>query len=237
MKTDIEIADYIDKQENSPYSLLYQQFLSLLLSGDRHGASSLILNQVESGTPVKDIYLHVFQASQYEIGRLWEINRISVAQEHFCTAATQLVMSQLYSHVFSTEKTGYRMIAASIGGELHEIGIRMVADFFEMAGWDTYYMGANTPTDTIIQAIRSLKTDLLALSVSMPFNLNDVVGVIRRVHEELADSNIKILVGGRPFNVSRDLWTKVGADGYAPNAEEAIIVADRLIKKLHDSEE
>ena len=42
------------------------------------------------------------------------------------------------------------MVATCIGGELHEIGIRMVADFFEMEGWDTYYLGANTPADAVV---------------------------------------------------------------------------------------
>lgn len=69
------------------------------MRGERGVAGRLILNAVEQGTPVKDIYLWVFQPTQ------------------------------------------------------HEIGMRMVADFFEMEGWDTYYLGANTPTRSILQTI------------------------------------------------------------------------------------
>ena len=90
--------------------------LRLLLRGNRQAASQLILTAVARGVTVKDIYLHVFQRTQYEIGRLWQINRISVAQEHFCTAATQLIMSQLYPHIFRTERVGRRLVATCVGG-------------------------------------------------------------------------------------------------------------------------
>ena len=45
-----------------------------------------------------------------------------------------------------------------------EIGARMVADFFEMEGWDTCFLGANTPKESIIETIRAQKADLVALS-------------------------------------------------------------------------
>ena len=102
---------------------------------------------------MRDVYLHVFQRSQYEIGRLWQSNQISVAQEHLCTAATQLIMSQLYPFIFGTERRNRRVVAACVGGDLHEIGIRMVADFFEMDGWDTFYLGANVPITDIVQTV------------------------------------------------------------------------------------
>ncbi|MGC8603152.1 MAG: cobalamin B12-binding domain-containing protein, partial [Desulfomonilaceae bacterium] len=129
--------------QDNPLHDVAGQYLELLLKGERHLAANLILQAVSKGESVKNIYLYVFQISQYEIGRLWHSNKVSVAQEHYCSAATQLIMSQLYSYVFSTEKIGRKLVAACVGGELHEIGVRMVADFFEMEGWDTYYMGAN----------------------------------------------------------------------------------------------
>ena len=115
----------------------------------------MILQAVEQGSPVKDIYQRVFQPTQHEIGRLWQTNQISVAQEHYCTAATQLAMAQLYPYTFSAERSGRRLVAACVSGELHEIGARIVADLFEMAGWDTYYLGANTPTRSAWRTINA----------------------------------------------------------------------------------
>jgi len=82
--------------EDQPLASLAQKYLAALLTGERQQASQMVLNAVEGGVGVQEIYLGVFQPCQHEIGRLWQMNQISVAQEHYCTAATQLIMSQLY---------------------------------------------------------------------------------------------------------------------------------------------
>ena len=51
----------------------------------------------------------MFQCSQYEIGRLWQMNKLTVAQEHYCSAATQLIMSLLYPRIFDTKKDRPRL--------------------------------------------------------------------------------------------------------------------------------
>ena len=207
---------------------LATRFLKLLLNGERHVASRLINEALDSGVTVQDIYLHVFQPSQRELGRLWQLNQITVAQEHYCTAATQLIMAQLYPRIFRTEKNGRRIVATSIGGELHEIGVRIIADFFEMEGWDTYYLGANSPTAAIVQAIADRRADVLAVSATMTFHIRAVENLIASVRASADSNDVKVLVGGYPFNVEPELWKRVGADAYAVDASEAIAVASRL---------
>ena len=126
-----ELPTLLDR--SAPYDELATSYLKMLLGYDRYAASQLIMAALDSGVALQDIYLHVFQRSQYEIGRLWQINQLTVGQEHFCTAATQLIMSQLYPRIFAMPKHGLNMVAASVSNDLHEMGTRMVADFFEMA--------------------------------------------------------------------------------------------------------
>lgn len=213
----------------NPYEDTLQKYLSYLISGDRQHAVDLILLEKDKGASVKEIYLHIFQPSQYKVGQLWQANKISVAQEHFCTAVTQLIMSQMYPYIFQSEKKGYSLIAACVGGELHEIGIRMVADFFEMDGWDTYYIGANMPADGILKTIKEMHPDILALSVSMTFHINKVIEIIDLIRSSDIGNSVKIMVGGRAFNVSTDLWKKIHADGYGQDAQNAIILAEKLV--------
>jgi methanogenic corrinoid protein MtbC1 len=215
-------------EDGAPHGELAGKFLRFLLNGERHLASRLILDAVDSGVEVKDIYLHVFQSSQREIGRLWQMNRVSVAQEHFCTAATQLIMAQLYPRIFRTEKNGRRIVATSIGGELHEIGVRIIADFFEMEGWDTYYLGANSPTNAILQALSDRRADVLAVSVTMTFHIRAVESLIAAVRAAEQLKDVKILVGGYPFNIEPELWKRVGADAYAADASDAVAMASSL---------
>ncbi len=223
-----QLPSFID--DNHPHAKLADEYLQYLLRGERQIASRLILDAVENkGINVKEIYLDVFQYAQYEIGRLWQMNKITVAQEHYCTAATQLIMSQLYKYIFATEKQGKTMVAACVGGDLHELGVRMVADFFEMDGWDTYYLGANTPAISIMQEIQSRKANLLAISVTMTFHLRAAESLIKAIRNNSNYDTVKIMVGGHPFNIEPSLWKQIGADGYARNAQEAIEISNQLI--------
>ena len=214
--------------EGAPLSSLARAYLDALLDGDRRAASRLILEAGEAGTLVQDLYLRVFQPVQREVGRLWQLNRVSVAQEHYVTAATQLIMSQLYPRIFSTRRVGRCLVATCVGGELHEIGVRMVADLFEMAGWDSYYLGANTPPQGVLQALEERQADLLAISATLTVHVGQVRALIERVRATARRDPV-ILVGGYPFLLSSGLWQRVGADGFAPDAQEAVRVANRLV--------
>lgn len=212
-------------------SLLAQQYMNALLRLERRTAETLISDAVEKGVAIKQIYLEVFQPVQYEIGRLWQRNQITVAQEHYCTAATQLIMSRLYPYIFTVEKAKGTMVAACVGSELHEIGVRMVADFFEMDGWNTIYLGANTPIRDILHTVQTQKAELLCLSATMTYHVKQVQEIVQAVRSQPSLQGVKVLVGGYPFQISPELWKQVGADGCGVDAEAAVKLATKLIRR------
>jgi methanogenic corrinoid protein MtbC1 len=218
--------------EGTPLAPLAREYLQALLRGDRHIASKLILDAARQGAAVRDLYLQVFQSTQYEIGRLWQLNQISVAQEHYCTAATQLIMSQLYPYIFSGEKTRGALVATCVSGDLHEIGIRMLSDFFEMDGWQTYYLGANMPISAVVQAVVQRQAHALAISATITYHVRAVESLIAAVRRTPECGGVKILVGGYPFKTAPDLWKIIGADGSARDAQEAILLVNRLTNQL-----
>jgi signal transduction histidine kinase/ActR/RegA family two-component response regulator len=210
-------------------SELARQYLQALLRGERHTAGRLVLDALRAGVAVCDLYLQVFARCQREVGRLWQVRQASVAQEHYCTAATQLVMSQLYPHLFALPKKGRRLVAASVAGESHELGLRIVTDLFEADGWDTLYLGADLPPGGVVRAVADHRPDLLLISATMAFHLPAAEQLIARVRSSEDGQGVKILVGGPPFNVDPELWRRVGADGSAPDAGEALDAAARLL--------
>ncbi len=207
-----------------------QRYLDFLLSGQRRMASQVILGAVSEGVPVIDIYMLVLQPVLYEVGQLWQTDKIGVAQEHFCTAVTQSVMSQLYPHILSSNKGPGRMVATCVEGELHEIGLRMVADIFELNGWQTYYLGASTPAESIVKTIIDRKPQVLAISATLTQHVPLVESQIRLIRKEC--SSIYVMVGGYPFNTSPDLWRTLGADAYAPDARQAVEIANQQLDSL-----
>jgi methanogenic corrinoid protein MtbC1 len=205
-----------------------ETYLTALLAADRTRAHQAITTALSDGLSIRDLYLNVFQPVQHEVGRLWLLNKVTVAEEHFCTAATQTIMSELYPQIISSQRVGKTLVAACVGAELHEIGVRMVADFFEMEGWDTYYIGAGIAHEQMVAVIEQRKPDLVALSATMTYHVPMVVSLISAIKTAFADNTPRIMVGGLPFNMSPDLWRTTGADFWAADADQAVQVARQL---------
>ena len=103
-----------------------------------------------------------------------------------------------------------------------------------MEGWDAHYLGANTPTDSVLRALEYRRADTVAVSATMTFHVGRIGELIDRIRSSSSGSDVRILVGGRPFNVAGDLWEQFGADGYARDAQGAVSVADRLLEETNE---
>jgi len=228
----------LDQQVSEPDSFVAEfdtavQYVDKLLGGKRHDAFNLIHEAVEADMSVKDVYLRILQPSQWEIGRLWQLNKITVAQEHYCTAATQLLMAQLYPKILELAEANachHSLVMTCVGGDLHEVGARLVSDFFEMAGWNSVYLGANTPTRDVVAMVEERNVGLLAVSATLPYHLKAVEDLIATVRKNSSLEDLPIIVGGRPFNMSPNLFEDIGANATAADGQKAIEAARSLIK-------
>lgn len=207
----------------------YEHYLAALRRGDRRQALGVVQLALTTQVDIRDLYMEVFQPAMHEIGRLWETNQLTVAQEHLATAITQSVMAQLYGHVFAHPCIGRTLVATCIGGELHELGIRMVADFFELEGWDVFYLGANVPQEEVVEMLHERRTDLLGISVSLNPHVKQAHDLIRAVRATPVGREVVIMVGGHPFNREPHLVEMVGADFTALNAREAVRLAMEVV--------
>ena len=216
---------------DNPLHAVAQSFLEALITADRKRAWAIIEEAVESGHTVGEIYLEIFQPVLRETGRLWQIQRLSIAQEHYVTGSTLLFISRLHEQIQTGGKTrrkGKTLVAGCVSDELHDVGIRMVADLFELDGWDTYFIGGNTPAQSLLEAVRDRKADIIAISSTIASRIPVIHYLIRSLRADPKTKRVKIIVGGYPFNLIPDLWKQIGADAYAGNADEAVSIANRL---------
>lgn len=79
---------------DGPLALTRKMFVQAGLRGDRRAALAMTTEALRGGATIEDLYSDVFQDGLYEVGRQWESNLITVAQEHMATAVTQFVMAR-----------------------------------------------------------------------------------------------------------------------------------------------
>jgi MerR family transcriptional regulator, light-induced transcriptional regulator len=213
----------------TPAERLAATYLVAILEGDRRKAISLILRAADQGQSVPDLYLRVLQPAQEELGRMWLLGEINVAEEHFATTTTRLVMAQLHAREVCRPSNGKTLIAAAVAGNQHELGIQVVADLFEMDGWRVIQLGSNVPTEDLSQAVEFYEADLVALSVSLATQLPALEETVAAIRASQRGATVKILVGGCGMMGAADLAKSKGADDYASNAVEAVTRGNALV--------
>jgi len=201
-------------------------YLESLLSSDPEQARKVIRSAWLSGIGFTEIYQYVFQPSQREVGRMWQVNQITVAQEHYCTATTEKLMSEVYAQRPPSGSVSKFFVGACVAGEQHAMGIRMVTETMEANGWRVYLTGANTPTASIVDMVRRLQVHVLGISCSTVLHLAALRELIAAVRA--AGRSTQVMVGGRIFCEFPGLWKRVGADGFAEDASSAVRVAAKL---------
>ena len=127
-----------------------------------------------------------------------EYNKITVATEHLATSITESILNSINKDAASPDKAVKKIILSCVEKEEHKIGIRMVADLFENNGWDTFYLGANMPVNELITFIESIRPDLLALSLSVYFNLFNLENMLFMIRTIFPD--LPVVVGGQAFS-------------------------------------
>ena len=207
-----------------------ERFLELLVSHDSVGASALVLDAVSDGLATADALTKIIQPTMYRIGDLWRCGTLDVKQEYYATAVVESILTRLEPRIFKGRRGGAAMIAAAVEGEMHAIGVRMVADLFEMDGWDSCYLGANVSGSTILAESIRRKAKLIALSANGRVVMPQVMKTIAAIQESIALKGTLVLVGGGLFNAWPKAVDHSGADGYARDAPGAVAVARALVE-------
>ncbi|HEU0298377.1 MAG TPA: B12-binding domain-containing protein [Longimicrobium sp.] len=200
-----------------------RRYLAAVLAGRRRDAFALVDAAVDEGLGIRELYVDVFQPVLREVGRLWQENRITVADEHLATAITQAAMARLYDRVFLAGRNGPGplLVAACAEQERHELGLRMICDVLEMDGWDTVYLGASVPVEDLVSMVVERRPAVVALSAAIAPHLPRVREAIGAIRRAVPDGGPVIAVGGRAFADDPGLGERLGADLTARDAVEA----------------
>lgn len=201
----------------------FRDFLAAVLAGSHRDARAVVADARRAGLGLDDLYLRVFQPTLREVGRLWQENRINVADEHLATAITQALMGQLAgAQPAATGRAPRSVVAACVDVERHEVGLRMICDLLEQRGWEAVYLGANVPADALVNMVRDRRPVVVALSISLAPHLPRLRQTIGALRAELGERTPLVMVGGRPFLEDPTLAGQVGADLTALDAAEAV---------------
>lgn len=196
---------------------LYPEFVTALLAGDRRRCMALTESALDAGASIPLLYQHLFQRALYRVGREWEEHRISVGTEHLATAIIEGLLNTLYPVIAAVPPCGRRILVSAVEGELHRVGAKMVCDICELQGWEALYLGADTPTDDLLRAVHEHRPEVLGLSLSIGFHLDQLQQALARLRA--AFPTLPLLIGGQGL---REHGSRLAEDAlifYLPDLE------------------
>jgi methanogenic corrinoid protein MtbC1 len=206
---------------------LRDRYMRAQLTGDRREAVRIVVEDgLGGGARVIDLQAEVIQAAQQEIGRLWQQNRVTVAQEHMASAISQLSLAALFERAAPARPLGKKLVLACVEGELHDLPARMAADVLELEGFDVRYLGADVPPSDLIKMIGDERPDLIGLSVTMSFNVPALRTAIARVR---ATTALPIFIGGHATMWAPGLAGELGVTAAGTTPAEVVAMARRLV--------
>lgn len=199
----------------------YHTFTRSLIDGDRHTATRIVTDALRGGANMTGVGVGLVQPAMYEIGELWQRNKVTVAQEHLATTICHNVLAMAYARTSFKEPRGLCAIFAALEGNHHVLGLRMTSDAFEAEGWTVNHLGADTPLVDLMRMIDSTKPNLIGLSISLNSHIEQLGEAVTRLRAEFAGRCPTVAIGGLPLLVNPDLVSAINADVWFPDAEAA----------------
>jgi 5-methyltetrahydrofolate--homocysteine methyltransferase len=184
---------------------------------------------LDKGLVAQDILQRGMISVMEMIGEKFKTGDVFIPEVLLSARAMNEALPVLEPYLASGKKevTG-RVLIGSVRGDMHDIGKNMVITMLRGVGFEIRDMGINLPTKEIVEQVSEYKPDLLGLSALLTTTMSEMRKVIALLEARGLRSTIKIMVGGAPVN--ERFANEIGADGYAPDAGEAVDLAKKLME-------
>ena len=198
-----------------------------VLNMDEKLAAQAAREAIKSGLDAYDAISNGLVVGMNKAGDLYETEEYFVPEILICSDAMYAGLEILRPHL--KKESDRRQIKCVIGvveGDTHDIGKNLVKIMLDVAGFEIYDLGRNVPLSDFIEKAKEVNAELICISTLMTTTMDHMATVIEMLKEEGIRNHFKVMVGGGP--ISQGFADRIGADGYAENAANAVRIAKHV---------
>ncbi|MEW5945227.1 MAG: corrinoid protein [bacterium] len=199
-----------------------------VIRGDRDGARAIVDSLLEKGTDAQKIIGTSLIPAMDTVGEKFEKNEFFLPELLVAARAMENCMEVLQPLLV---KGGVKPLATAVigtvKGDLHDIGKNIVAAMLKGAGFEIIDLGKDVAPEKFAAEIKSRKPSLVGMSALLTTTMRAMKDTIEVIGKKGLRGDVKILVGGAPLTES--YAADIGADGYAPDAAQAVRKARELL--------
>lgn len=161
-------------------------------------------------------------------GRLFEEEEYFIPELLMCSDAMYAGLDVLKPHLKAEEQgKKHKVVIGVVEGDTHDIGKNLVKIMLETSGFEVVDLGRDVPPRVFVEKAKEINAEIIALSTLMTTTMDGMAEVIDILKKENIRDSFKVIIGGGP--ISQSFADKIGADGYSPNAAEAVRLARKLV--------
>lgn len=195
---------------------LYNTVLTALQVENKEVAVKASINALKEGkVTVAELYEHILVPALNNIMHEYSDETELIWREHVRSGIIRTIIESAYPYILQERKKievdKGRVIVMCPEYEDHELGAKMVSDFFKLAGYDSSFIGARTPFKTIMQAIKVIRPKYITISVTNYYNLISVKKTIQNIKDK-TNYPLTFIVGGNAFKANPAAYQEIGAD-------------------------
>ncbi|MBI5328199.1 MAG: homocysteine S-methyltransferase family protein [Deltaproteobacteria bacterium] len=223
----LEVRSQKSEEKEEPKTI-DEKLKKAIIGGDEEGIVALVEEALKQGwDPLKISNAGLIPGLE-EVGRLFNKNIYFLPQVMLSADTMKRAFDRLKKE-FKGKKTQSmgKVLMATVEGDIHDIGKNIVSTLLENHGFEVIDLGKNVPADKIIQEAVKNNVDVVGLSALMTTTVMEMDNVIKRLKAKGVP--VLTMVGGAVVN--QEFADKIGANGYAKDALEAVDKVKRLVKK------
>ena len=210
---------------------LHQSYFEPLLAGDRIACRKVIEAALECGVEAYELLTKLVWPTMELLQALYREDRISVSSLNLATRLNRQLTDQLSARLVRKESNGKNVLIFCGDDEPEELGGQICADLFECDGWTVRFAGGGVPEDEVLKMIGDRRPDLLVMFGTLPSGVPSVRKLIDYLREVNSCPEMQVMCCGGIYKRAEGLAEEIGADLYAPDAAEAVQVANANPKR------
>jgi methanogenic corrinoid protein MtbC1 len=213
-------------------STITDSYLQTLLAGDRSQARQVVEDCLTCGVDASEVLNKLVWPVMERVQQLYKDDQISKAGLNFATRINRMIADQMSAKLDYKAKNGKKVMIFCGDDEPEELGGQIAADLFDSAGFDVKFAGGGVPNDEILSLIGEYRPTVLVLFATRPQGVPAVRKLIDYLREVNSNPDMQIMCCGGIYKRAEGLAEEIGADLYAPDAQDAVrIASDNPLQK------
>ncbi|MCX6068229.1 MAG: corrinoid protein [Chloroflexi bacterium] len=199
-----------------------------VMEGEMERVRAGVQAALAAGVPAAAILQDGLIPAMGEVGQLFETGEYFVPEMLIAARAMKTGLEIIKPLLIDSglEPVG-RVAIGTVKGDLHDIGKNLVGMMLEGAGFEIVDLGVDVAPEKFVEAAQS-GAQIICLSALLTTTMANMEFTLRALEAAGLRQQVKVIIGGAP--VTADFATKIGADGFAPDASQAATLAKTLVK-------